>query len=219
MARAVGWFWKGLIVLGCLGCQVLAHIVLSENQAGPLRFVLMSLPLLALGYWVATRSGSKSLWLLVLLLAGAATYMLENLDSLGLAAAYGVPHAAAYLFLLWLFGHTLLHGKEPLVTRLARRVHGTLPPPMVVYTRRVTLAWCIFFGAQVTASALLFELSSIETWSLFINLLNFPLVALMFAGEYLYRVTHHRDYPQASIAMTIRAFAGDSSVSSGADVR
>ncbi len=219
MARTIGWIWKGLIVLGWLGCQVLAHIVLSENQAGPLRLVLVSLPLLALGYWVATRSRNKFLWMFALLLAGAATYMLENLDGMGLAAAYGAPHAAAYLFLLWLFGHTLLHGKEPLVTRLARRVHGTLPPPMVVYTRRVTIAWCFFFGTQVTASALLFEFSPLEIWSLFINLLNFPLVVLMFAGEYLYRVTYHRDYPHASIAVVIRAFARDSSLSSGADVR
>ena len=219
MARTVGWIWKGLIVLGCLGSQVLAHIVMSENQSGPLRLVLVSLPLLALGYWIATRASNKLWWMFVLLLAGAATYGLENLDGLGLVAAYGTPHATAYLFLLWFFGHTLLRGKEPLVTRLARRVHGTLLPSMIGYTRRVTIAWCFFFGAQLTVSALLFAFSPLEIWSLFINLLNLPLLVLMFAGEYLYRVTYHRDFPHASIAVVVRAFVRDSSFSSGADVR
>jgi len=124
-------------------------------------------------------------------------------------ALCGLPHAAAYLFMLWLFGRTLLHGREPIITRIARRVRGTLPPEMETYTRRLTAAWCVFFAAQLAASALLLGLGSVEDWSLFINVLNFPLVVLMFVGDYLYRAIRYRHLPQSSIATAVRAWARD----------
>jgi uncharacterized membrane protein len=125
------------------------------------------------------------------------------------AAFAGVPHAAVYLYLLWLFGRTLRRGREPLITRLARRVRHSMSPAMEAYTRRLTLAWCAFFAGQLAASALLFGFAPLETWSLFINGLNLPLVALMFAGDYLYRRVRYRGEAQSSIATQIRAFARD----------
>ncbi len=129
---------------------------------------------------------------------------------------YGLPHTAIYLSLLWFFGQTLRRGKEPLVTRLARRVHGTLPPELVEYTRRVTIAWCVFFATQMVISMLLFNLASINSWSLFINVLNLPLLALMFSGEYVYRGIRHREFPHASFLDGIRAFSNDAARSGGA---
>lgn len=126
------------------------------------------------------------------------------LDSIPLALA--APHAAIYCFLLWLFGRTLLRGREPLITGVARRVHGTLEPEIEAYTRRVTQAWCLFFAAQLAASALLLALVPLPAWSLFVNLLNAPLLVLMFAGEILYRGYRYPDHPRASIASTLRAF-------------
>ena len=121
--------------------------------------------------------------------------------------ALAAPHAAIYCFLLWWFGRTLLRDREALITGVARRVHGSLTPEIEAYTRRVTLAWCVFFSAQIVASALLFAFASFEAWSLFVAVLNVPLLALMFAGEYLYRVMRYPDHPRASIARALRAFA------------
>ncbi len=126
------------------------------------------------------------------------------LDSVPLALA--APHAAIYSFLLWLFGRTLLRGREPLVTGLARRVHGTLEPEIEIYTRRVTQAWCLFFAAQLAVSALLLAFVPLTVWSLFVNLLNAPLLVLMFTGEYLYRIHRYPDHPRVSIAGALRAF-------------
>jgi hypothetical protein len=131
------------------------------------------------------------------------------------AAASGLPHAAVNGLLLWWFGRTVLSGREPLITRIARRVHGTLTPPIQRYTRHVTIAWCVFFALQLAVSLGLFLFAPLETWSTFVNVLNVPLVVLMFAGEYLLRVVLHPDHPRASIARTVRAFAQDS-VSAGA---
>jgi|SRR5438105_3880345 len=128
-------------------------------------------------------------------------------SSLLLIALAGLPHAAVYSFLLWLFGRTLPAGKEALVTRVARRFHGSLPPYMEAYTRNLTAAWCVFFAAQLTLSALLFAFASLEAWSLFVNLLNVPLLAAMFTGDYVYRVLRYRNYRHATIAQSVAAFA------------
>ena len=136
-----------------------------------------------------------------------------------LIAAYGLVHAAVYCFLLWLFARTISRGREPLITRIARRVHGALAPEIEVYTRRVTQAWCFFFLAQLVVSVTLFAFAPIDAWTLFVGALNLPLLALMFAGEYLIRVTRFPNHPRVSIAGALRAFAQDASVSTGAKAR
>jgi uncharacterized membrane protein len=128
-------------------------------------------------------------------------------DSLGAAAVSGVSHAAAYLILFAYFARTLRAGREPLITRLARSVHGSLSPELVAFTRRVTVAWCTFFAAQVLVSMLLFAFAPFDFWSMFVNLLNIPLLVLMFVGDHLYRAIRLPDHPRPSIARILRAFA------------
>jgi uncharacterized membrane protein len=116
-----------------------------------------------------------------------------------------------YLFLLWYFGRTLRPGNEALITRLATYVHGALPDEIKGYTRRATWAWCLFFAGMALVSVLLFALAPLATWSLFANVLNLPLVAAMYLGEYAYRRLRYPDFTHASIATVIRAlqkFAG-----------
>lgn len=125
-----------------------------------------------------------------------------------LAALNGVPHAAINLLLAWLFGRTLVRGREALITGFARRVHGAIPAYIESYTRRVTAAWCVFFAAQVLASAILLATRSLESWSLFVNVLGAPLVVLMFAAEYLYRIARFRNYPHVSIWKGVQMFVG-----------
>ena len=118
----------------------------------------------------------------------------------------GVPHAVAYAVLLWAFARTLSGGQEALITRIARRVHGSLPPLLERYTRRLTAVWCVFFAAQLITSFCLLAFNSVESWSLFVHVLNVPLLGTMFVGDYLYRVWRYRGYPQATIAQAIQAF-------------
>jgi uncharacterized membrane protein len=115
-------------------------------------------------------------------------------------------HAAINLLLLWAFGRTLLAGREPLITGFARLVHGTLPPYLEAYTRNVTAAWSIVFALQVIVSAALFAFGSRELWSLFINVLSFPLVVATFVVEYLYRIMRFPHFPHTSIWTGVRLF-------------
>jgi uncharacterized membrane protein len=192
-----------------VGYQYLVHSAVAGGQSETVGIALAFLPLLVPAFWIATRARDKLRWTLILLAAGGAIYVLKHNERWGLAAAYGLPHAAIYLSLLWLFGRTLRPGIEPLVTRLARRVHGTLPPALAAYTRRVTCAWCAFFSAQIVISMLLFRFSSLNAWSLFVNVLNVPLLIGMFTGEYAYRIIRHRDFPHATFFDGIRAFSRD----------
>lgn len=81
------------------------------------------------------------------------------------------------------FGRTLLPGREPLVTSLARLIHEYMTPALQRYTRQVTVAWTLFFFGTAILSMLLFVLGPIEVWSAFANILMLPLVVLMFVAE------------------------------------
>ena len=171
-------------------------------------------------------------WLRALPVAGlvAFEWTAHLLPSEGPAASRGVAapllsvagaavHTAIYVFLLVVFGRTLRRGKDPLITRLARNAHGTLMPAMETYTRRATLAWCVFFVAQLVLSAGLLAFASPGAWSAFINLLNLPLLVAMFAGEHLYRITFHPEFPRASLPMVIGSFVKEGTSARGADSR
>ena len=218
MARWPDWLWPAVITLLGIGYQYLVYSALGGGQIESIRIALAFLPLLVLAWWVVTRAQNKPLWSFILVATGIAIYVLEHQAGWGLAASYGIPHTLIYLSLLWLFGQTLRRGKVPLVTRLATRVHGALTPELAVYTRHVTCAWCVFFISQLVISALLFKFATLTVWSLFINFLNFPLLAGMFIGEYAYRIVRHREFPHASFLDGIRAFSNDAASSARADI-
>lgn len=119
---------------------------------------------------------------------------------LGLIAASGLPHALIYFALLLMFGATLRPGHDPLITALSRRMYGDISDDMSRYTRRVTWAWCFFFVAQLLTSLALFLLAPLAVWSFFVNVLNVPLLALMFAAEQFCRPFLLRDAPRHSFA-------------------
>ena len=151
-----------------------------------------------------------SAWKVLILLALVGYQILAHVvlrESLGVQAVSGLSHALAYLFMLWYFGRTLLGGREALITRLARRVHGTLAPGKAEFTRRVTIAWCVFFAGQVLVSAALYALAPLEAWSMFVNVLSFPLVILMFIAGHFYRAVRFPGERNVSAARVLRAFS------------
>ncbi len=124
-----------------------------------------------------------------------------------LLAASGLSHMMIHASLLAVFAHSLQPGRTPLVTILARRIRGPLVPEIARYTRRVTQAWCLFFGGQLVVSAGLFLFAPVSVWSLFVNVLDGPSVLLMFAAEYAVRRVHLRDQPHMSPLALVRRLA------------
>jgi uncharacterized membrane protein len=119
---------------------------------------------------------------------------------------YWMEHAGSQLFLCLLFGRTLNSGKEPMCTRFARAVHGTLTPELERYTRHVTVAWAGFFGSMAATSSIIFFTAPLTTWSAFANFFTAPLIGSMFVAEYLVRRFTHPHMEHASILAAVKAF-------------
>ncbi len=149
--------------------------------------------------------------LVLLLITGyplAAWWVFVNGGRAGTAALWvaGLPQVFCYLALLWLFGRSLMPGREALVTRFARFVHGEISSPVETYTRHVTVFWCGFFAAMAIVSVSLFVFVSADAWLFFANVLNLPFVVGAFAAEYVYRSLRFPNRPYPSLAATIDAF-------------
>jgi uncharacterized membrane protein len=114
------------------------------------------------------------------------------------------------LFFAWLavlFATSLARQREPLVTRMARKARrGDMPPEVVRYTRRATLGWALFFAAIIALSSLLFFAGSRAAWSLFVNLLIWPLVVAAFVIEYAIRLTVLRHIRHVPLMTGFHAF-------------
>jgi uncharacterized membrane protein len=119
---------------------------------------------------------------------------------------WGLPQVLGYLGLLWFFGRTLVSGREALITRFARFIHGEIPPEIERYTRQITILWCGFFVSMLVVSVSLFTLVSTDAWLFFANVLNMPLLVGVFIAEYVYRSFRFPDWPYPSLAATVDAF-------------
>jgi uncharacterized membrane protein len=119
--------------------------------------------------------------------------------------AAGGCHAAAYCGLLIWFCRSLRPGREPAVTGFARRVRRSMPAKVVRYTRQVTIAWCLFFAAQLLVSAALLASAPIGIWVTFVKLLNVPLLVAMMLAEFGCRLILFRHEPHTSLINTLVA--------------
>lgn len=119
-----------------------------------------------------------------------------GLFKLGFVTVSALTHWGIYISLLASFALTLRPGREPFITVLARRMHGTVTDEMVGYTRKVTIAWVLFFACQLSLSVGLFCFAPLTAWSFFVNILDIPLVITMFGVEYAVRLRVLRDPPR-----------------------
>ncbi|MEK9804441.1 MAG: hypothetical protein VW475_13660 [Curvibacter sp.] len=128
--------------------------------------------LLVLGYPLGMH------WLLT-----ASSWSHEALAWFSLAQNVGMQ-----LLLALFFGLTLLPGREPLIARFARRIHGAdYSPRIACYARAATWAWTLFFATMVLTPIVLFAWTTVDVFSFFVNVLSLPLLGAMFVAEYAAR--------------------------------
>jgi len=178
--------WGAVIILG-VGYAVVAYLAAASTTRGPLNALVAIVPLLAIALAMAWRSPRRRLMLGLWLVVCASLWGIRE----WLVAHYNwvflLDHVGVYSLLCLAFGRTLAAGHEPLVTVFAHRVHSTVSPALERYTRSVTWAWTLYFGGVALSSMLLFWLAPAPIWSAFAILLGFPMLVLMFAGEYAVR--------------------------------
>jgi uncharacterized membrane protein len=184
LLRAVRWV---AIAAGAIGYPVLAHYSAATSAATalPSLGVAVSLaPSLAILMWLTWRSPRRPAMLLLCAVVGGLLWGFWGVLERNFSWVYFLQHAGTYVMLASVFGVTLARGRQPLCTRFAEVVHGSLMPEEVRYSRQVTLAWTLFLLAISLVSSALFFFASIEAWSVFANFLSFPLILLMFVVEY-----------------------------------
>ena len=199
---------RGIGMALALAAYVIAvHYVTARGDAPLLTLALTAAPLLIAVELNIARAGGAFRALLFGIACGALIWLLRGTLAREASRIALAQHVGINLFLCWLFGQSLGGKKEALVTRFARAVHGSaMRPEVVSYTRGATLAWTLFFLFVACGSLVLYVLAPLSVWSVFANLLNLPLVAAMFVGEYVYRVRRLGRFGQTSIVDGFRAF-------------
>ncbi len=177
------------------GILVAAYLILSASgQRGP--------ALAVAGLMVGVAIGAAG-WRLAGALAGmalaiASMYWAESL----LFIAYAPP-LAAFAFMAFFFLGTLRSGVEPLITRVARREHPELPPPMARYTRILTWLWSLCFVFLTLTALALAPILSFDRWSVWVQGLGYALPLVLFLGEYPYRLRRFSGHRHGSLLVLI----------------
>ncbi|HEY0666088.1 MAG TPA: hypothetical protein VGD24_08485 [Gallionella sp.] len=197
------------VATGFFAYQFIMHSVVTAGQITPLKAALVLSPFAIAAGWAIKVDKGWVVGMMVAAILTLATFAaVSHLGFEHSAFTFGLPHMAGNLFMMWLFARTLGGEREPLITTIARKVHGTLKPEIERYTRTVTIAWTLFFAMQVAASLILFTFAPLEIWSTYVNLLNVPLIILMFIIEYIYRVLRYREH-KSSIFSAVHFFNRD----------
>lgn len=197
------------VAVGLAGAVYLAasQWLMTRTPPSPWSAVALLLPMLTLAAVGAWRSGRRAVALLAPALG--ALLVLQAASGTGLSSQqlWLLEHVGTHLVLAAWFGLTLAPGSQPLITRLARRVHAGLTEAMERYSRKVTAAWAVYFTAMAVVSVALYLLAPFTLWASFANLVT-PLAAvLMFAGEFALRYRLHPEFERATMAQAIGAYA------------
>lgn len=155
-------------------------VYLSLNNFDP-RVVAVLILFVAATRWVTQSSAiGNASWLF----SGAVIITLTTIisgSSLGLKLYPVIINLSMLIF----FASSLRSGPS-VIERLARLKEPNLPESGVVYTRKVTILWCVFFILN-GAISLATSFASDEVWALYNGLISYILIGLLFCGEYAVR--------------------------------
>lgn len=200
------WLKAIAVVLVVAGYPALMHWLLTNDRWPAFTllvvlapFGLLPLSLLAAGQRLGAALAAAGLLMActwgwqVLLLRHDLIYLLQNVGMQGLLAVA--------------FGHTLLPGREPLISQFARRIHrNDYSEAIARYTRQATWAWTLYFVAMGLASIALFAMAPLELWSWFVNFISFLTLGGMFAAEYAVRRWRLRGIDHLGFVQSVKLY-------------
>jgi uncharacterized membrane protein len=133
-----------------------------------------------------------------LVLAGLTLWVLRLLDIGGIAPILiGLAlFTLCYGILLRAFALSLRAGREPLITNIARRMRGAMPPDIQRYTRGVTVLWTVTFALELAVSFALLLFAPLAWWTAFVTWISLALVLSVLVVEYVVRRIHLRHHPR-----------------------
>ena len=199
--------WVALAVAVSIGYAVLAHASLVNGVSPTVGTLLALTPVSLVALWMVRRSKRRALGAAALALTALGAWLGWGTLERHFPDIFFIEHATTNLILAFIFGRTLVAGREPLVALFARLVHGSIPPEVERYARQVTLAWTLFFATLFTRSCALYFGGFLAAWSLLANILSPILITAMFVLEYAVRLRALPNWEQVGIMGGIRAFS------------
>jgi uncharacterized membrane protein len=175
------------VILFVVAYAALSHYSNSMAKTHDLGVGLAVGPVLTVGLLLLWR---WTHWGVALLAAAAVAALLRQYWPVlerSFTWVYLIQESGFYSLMAASFGQSLLGDRVALCTQLADKIHGPLTPQEVLYTRRVTAAWALFFILIVLVTVGLFLFAPLRIWSLFANFCVLPLIGLMFVAEYAVR--------------------------------
>ncbi len=194
------------VIVAIIAYSGLSHYSNSHAQARDLATGLALAPMLALGAVLAWRWLGAIFAVPAALLTAFLLFKYWSGLTRNFSLLYFVQQFGFYSLMAVSFGTTLIKPRVPLCTMLADKIHGPLTAPELSYTRKVTVAWTLFFTANLLATWLLFQFAPLNVWSIFVNFASLPLLALMFLGEYLVRRQVLPQVQSGGIIATLRVY-------------
>lgn len=194
-----------LLALGGLAYAVLSHLLMVHAAAKPWAVAALMGPALVMLTGMALQRRHR-VGLLLCVAAWAAVAAVALAGGVGdVNRLYVLQHAGIHLGLGLSFAATL-RSRLSMIGEIAERVHGTLPAPMVRYTRRVTAVWSVYFFAMALLSCWTYAVQPWHHWSLLANVVTPVALAVLFVGEYLLRYRLHPEFERATLADAWRAY-------------
>jgi uncharacterized membrane protein len=153
-----------ITLIGWVIVRTLPVLISAKREQ---RVAALQLPAIALGFAILGWASNNGTWLLVLPSATQATFGLAFLRSLS-----GVP----------------------LIEHFARMVKPELSGPELAHCRRWTLIWGIYLLVLAALGLVLARWAALAVWTAYVGVVNYVLVGVLFAVEYLIRKIRFRDY-------------------------
>ncbi len=194
------------VVIGLMAYGLVAHRYTITDDRSDASYLFACAWIIGI---LAVSCAMNRAWLLTgfMIIAGAGfTWWFARYSGLSPTWAYLLQHAGVHAALAIVFALSLRRQADPVISRLARIVHGTLTPERARYTRGVTIAWSIFFAVMALTSVTLFASGHMLWWSWLVNILALPLTALMFIAEYLVRLRYLSQLDHVGLSAGIQAW-------------
>ncbi len=123
------------------------------------------------------------------------------LCSIALVSYFLIDHSIIYLppiimilLILYPFLRSILPGHTPLISRFYQLTEKEDKPGAMQYTEKVTWVWVILIVLLLINTLALTLFSSLETWSLFTNFINYLLMLGLFIAEWLFRMFWFKEW-------------------------
>ena len=173
---------KGIVAVGLILYPFLVGYSLAHGQ-----YIWVSSLLIILGLLRLFSKGNALLWPLTgfAVLCGSLSLILKVHAWLKLYPVFMSVGACM------IFASTLV--KPPsMIERFARLAEPDLPETGVIWTRKVTIVWCIFFvlNALVALATVLF--APMQIWVLYNGFISYLLMGLLLLGEFILRKRQQR---------------------------